>query len=190
MPLKKHAKQIYKSMELRSKHASVSKPQVLNPIQSMVMENQSRNLINEVQVKMAPNYQPSKEPTPQASRSSSQASNKFSPPRANPSPSPRGAPKRANFIQDLKALQRRGNGSGNDDEEEDQQEGTFDFRTILRKTDFAPTASLRLRKGLSPGQRAPIPKLTPAPPSEEVQQSQQTTAASPAVVFNETVVDL
>ena len=60
--------------------------------------------------------------------------------------------------------------------QDDDEAGPFDFRSILRKSDFAPTASLKKRKGC--GGR-PIPRIIKSPPE------------TPQVVYDEdSVIDL
>jgi len=50
----------------------------------------------------------------------------------------------ASVVSQLKSLELSGcSGGGNDDDG-----ATFDFRSVLKKTKFAPTASVRKRKGI------------------------------------------
>lgn len=64
--------------------------------------------------------------------------------------------------------------------QDDDEAGPFDFRSILRKSDFAPTASLKKRKG-SGGR--PIPRIVKSPPEPTIQ--------TPSVVYDEdSVIEL
>ncbi len=101
----------------------------------------------------------------------------------------KGSQPNKDFISELRDLERQDNGEGD--------RGPFDFRTILRKTDFAPTASLRRRRGLDaapqdPGCKTqhPLPRLVfpPAAPAEaKVVPKQATTLL---ILDSEEVVEL
>jgi hypothetical protein len=82
----------------------------------------------------------------------------------------------ASFVDHLHAMKR--NDNCNDD-----GDGPFDFRSILRKSEFAPTESLRRRRGNN-GAQPNIPRIVKSPVHEVIEYT-------PSVVYDEdTVIDL
>lgn len=149
----------------RDKKAAVSKLESFTPAQSLIAENESRELLNEFQSaarrgssslqlplgnKSRPSYSDvtkgHKVPRPTA-RKSTPAGTPYLPPNAT-------------FVDHLHAMKKHET-AGN----EDETSGPFDFRSILKKSNFAPTESLRRRKGAS-GPR-PIPRIIKSQPSNE-----------------------
>ena len=62
------------------------------------------------------------------------------------------------YIDHLNSLRKPPNGS---QEDNDDDGGVFDFRSLLKKTDFAPTASMKRRKGGKNNEPPSIPVLRP-----------------------------
>ena len=53
--------------------------------------------------------------------------------------------------------------------QDDDESGPFDFRSILRKSEFAPTDSLRRRRGGGQGKAIPRIVKSPAEPTTPIQ---------------------
>ena len=65
--------------------------------------------------------------------------------------------------------------------QDDDEAGPFDFRSILKRSEYAPTASLKKRNGT--GGRPPSPRIIKSPPVEPIK--------TPQVVYDEeSVIEL
>lgn len=147
----------------RDKKAAVSKLESFTPAQSFLAENESRELLNEFQTAARRGSSSLQLPLGNRSRPSYSdvaKGHKVPKPTARKSPGTPYLPPNATFVDHLHAMKRQEN-AGHDDE----TSGPFDFRSILKKSSFAPTESLRRRKGAN-GPR-PIPRIIKSQPSNE-----------------------
>merc|ERR1719464_1089477 len=166
-----------KVTELRNRRQSCQKTTVTGlenmlPCQSLITENDSMELLSQVQSAARRGSHTLHVPK-QVFKANSRPlhldvmeGNKFytlKSPKLTPRKTSKisNLPPDATFIDHLHAMKRKDSG--------DADSGPFDFRSILKRSDYAPTDSLRRRNG--PNGR-PIPRIIKSPaPSDETQQS-------------------
>lgn len=140
-PLSKHVKQMFKTMGLkgRTNAKAVASMQELNPSQALISATHSSDLLSDMQRRVMPSHaKPSlpmapTEPLPRSKTTSDIHTEVEKLPRRGPS-----------YIEHLQAI---GKKTGANQEDVNDERGPYDFRALLKKTEFAPTASLRRRKG-------------------------------------------
>merc|ERR1719468_180703 len=164
-PLSKFVKVSGLRNRRRDQKAAMSKLDSFTPVQSLIAENDYKERLSQVQM-MARRNSGSNSPINESRRPSylDVAKGKSSAPKASPRNKPfktPDLPPYASFIDHLHAMKKAGGPA-------DDTSGPFDFRSILKKSDFAPTDSLRRRKGSS---NRPIPRIIKSQASSDQVQA-------------------
>jgi hypothetical protein len=110
----------------------------------MISASQAQEYLSTMRSKILPSSTAAKTPVVSPTKSLEEPKTPTAiPPQPKKRQSSVNKAKGSNVVEQLNSLMTRNENQGS----EEDSSGPFDFRTLLKKTDFAPTASIRKRKG-------------------------------------------